>query len=117
TVLCRECGLQAMCPNCSVPLTLHKGGRVALCHYCAYETATPRACGSCKGEYLRLTGYGTEKVLEAVKAALPTARVERLDRDLAARRGAVARVLASFEAGETHILGGAPMIAQRHALP
>ena len=31
--------LQAMCPNCSVALTLHKGGRVALCHYCAYETA------------------------------------------------------------------------------
>jgi primosomal protein N' (replication factor Y) (superfamily II helicase) len=117
SLLCRECGLQAMCPNCSVPLTLHKGGRIALCHYCAYETATPRACGSCKGEYLRLTGYGTEKVLEAVRAALPAARVERLDRDLAVRRGAVARVLAAFEAGETDILVGTQMIAKGHDFP
>jgi primosomal protein N' (replication factor Y) len=117
SLLCRECGLQAMCPNCSVALTLHKGGRVALCHYCAYETATPRACGSCKGEYLRLTGYGTEKVIEAVKAALPEARVERLDRDLAARRGAVARVLAAFEAGQTDILVGTQMIAKGHDFP
>jgi primosomal protein N' (replication factor Y) len=117
SLLCRECGMQAMCPNCSVALTLHKGGRVALCHYCAYETSAPRACGSCKGEYLRLTGYGTEKVLEAVRAALPTARVERLDRDLAVRRGAVARVLASFEAGETDILVGTQMIAKGHDFP
>ena len=117
SLLCRECGLQAMCPNCSVALTLHKGGRLALCHYCAYETGTPRACGSCKGEYLRLTGYGTEKVLEAVKAALPTARVERVDRDLAVRRGAVARVLAGFEAGETDILVGTQMIAKGHDFP
>ena len=117
SLLCRECGLQAMCPNCSVALTLHKGGRVALCHYCAYETGSPRACGSCQGEYLRLTGYGTEKVLEAVKAALPQARVERLDRDLAVRRGAVARVLATFEAGETDILVGTQMIAKGHDFP
>jgi primosomal protein N' (replication factor Y) len=117
SLLCRECGLQAMCPNCSVALTLHKVGAVALCHYCAYETPTPRACGSCKGEYLRLTGYGTEKVLEAVRAALPTARVERLDRDLAVRRGAVARVLAAFEAGETDILVGTQMIAKGHDFP
>ncbi len=117
SLLCRECGLQAMCPNCSVPLTLHKGGRLALCHYCAYDMATPRACGACKGEYLRLTGYGTEKVLEAVRAALPKARVERLDRDLAARKGAVARVLAAFEAGETDILVGTQMIAKGHDFP
>jgi primosomal protein N' (replication factor Y) len=25
SLLCRECGMQAMCPNCSVALTLHKG--------------------------------------------------------------------------------------------
>ena len=117
SLLCRECGLQAMCPNCSVALTLHKGGRTALCHYCAFETAAPRACGSCHGEYLRLTGYGTEKVLEAVHAAFPDARVERLDRDTAARRGAVARVLAAFEAGETDILVGTQMIAKGHDFP
>jgi primosomal protein N' (replication factor Y) len=117
SLICRECGLPALCPNCSVALTLHRGGGTALCHYCAHESRTPQACLYCKGAYLRLTGYGTEKVVEAVKAALPTARVDRLDRDLAQRRGAVERVLAAFEKGETDILVGTQMIAKGHDFP
>jgi primosomal protein N' (replication factor Y) len=117
SLLCRECGLQASCPNCSVLLTLHQRGRNVECHYCGHQAPTPTACGACKGEYLRLTGHGTEKVVEAVQAALPTARVARLDRDLAVRRGAVQKVLASFEAGETDILVGTQMIAKGHDFP
>lgn len=117
SLVCRECGEQAGCPNCSVALVLHQGGREAQCHYCGYQAHTPRACLGCKGEYLRLTGYGTEKVIEAVRAALPTARVERLDRDLAQRRGEVARVLTAFEAGELDVLVGTQMIAKGHDFP
>jgi primosomal protein N' (replication factor Y) len=117
SLVCRECGVQASCPNCSVLLTLHQKGRNVECHYCGHQSPTPRACGECRGEYLRLTGHGTEKVVEAVQAALPKARVERLDRDLAVRRGAVQKVLASFEAGETDILVGTQMIAKGHDFP
>jgi primosomal protein N' (replication factor Y) len=117
SLLCRECGLPASCPHCSVALTLHHGGRTALCHYCGHEAAAPGACASCRGGYLRLTGFGTEKVVEAVRAALPEARVARLDRDLAARRGAAARVLADFEAGHTDVLVGTQMIAKGHDFP
>src|SRR5262249_54615014 len=77
SLLCRECGVQATCPNCSVCLALHEGARQAQCHYCGHQTATPSRCATCKGEYLRLAGYGTEKVVEAVQVALPKARVER----------------------------------------
>ncbi|MFN8094596.1 MAG: primosomal protein N' [Vicinamibacteria bacterium] len=117
SLLCRECGQQAMCPNCSVALTLHHGGRSALCHYCGHEQATPTFCPSCKGAYLRLSGYGTERVAEAVAAAVPKARVDRLDRDRASRRGAVASVLAAFEAGEIDVLVGTQMIAKGHDFP
>jgi primosomal protein N' (replication factor Y) len=117
SLLCRECGQQAMCPNCSVALTLHHGGRRALCHYCGHEQPAPAACPSCRGAYLRLTGYGTERVAEAVAAALPKARVERLDRDRARRRGAAASVLAAFEAGEIDVLVGTQMIAKGHDFP
>jgi primosomal protein N' (replication factor Y) len=117
SLVCRECGLPALCPNCSVALTLHRGGGTALCHYCAHESRTPGECLYCKGAYLRLTGYGTEKVVEAVRAALPSARVDRLDRDLAQRRGAVERVLAAFEKGETDVLVGTQMIAKGHDFP
>jgi primosomal protein N' (replication factor Y) (superfamily II helicase) len=115
--LCRECGQQASCPNCSVSLTLHDGGRQALCHYCGHASPAPRACPSCQGAYLRLNGYGTERVVEAVRAALPSAQVGRLDRDLASRRGVMARTLAAFEAGETDILVGTQMIAKGHDFP
>lgn len=117
SLLCRECGQQASCPNCSVFLTLHRGGRHALCHYCGYQVPAPSACAFCRGEYLRLTGYGTEKVVEAVQAALPGARVGRLDRDLAMRRGAVEKVLADFETGEIDVLVGTQMIAKGHDFP
>jgi primosomal protein N' (replication factor Y) len=117
SLLCRECGLQASCPNCSVALTLHHGGRRALCHYCGHEAATPAACGACRGAYLRLSGFGTEKVVEAVKAAVPQARVDRLDRDRAGRRGVVAQVLAAFEGGAIDILVGTQMIAKGHDFP
>jgi primosomal protein N' (replication factor Y) len=117
SLLCRECGQEAMCPNCSVSLTLHQGGRSALCHYCAYESRAPAACPSCRGAYLRLTGFGTEKVVEAVEAALPAARVDRLDRDRARRRGVLAQTLAAFEKGEIDVLVGTQMIAKGHDFP
>ncbi|HUL77382.1 MAG TPA: primosomal protein N' [Vicinamibacteria bacterium] len=117
SLLCRECGQEATCPNCSVSLTLHQGGRSALCHYCGYEATTPTACASCRGPYLRLTGFGTERVAEAVHTALPRARVERLDRDRARRRGVVAQTLAAFERGEIDVLVGTQMIAKGHDFP
>jgi len=117
SLLCRECGQEAACPNCSVCLALHAHGRRALCHYCGHDVPAPLACSACKGVYLRLTGYGTEQVVEVIKAALPEARVARVDRDLAGRRGAVALALAAFEAGETDILVGTQMIAKGHDFP
>jgi primosomal protein N' (replication factor Y) len=117
SLMCRECGREAACPNCSVSLVLHHGGRFAQCHYCGHHSEAPTACADCRGVYLRVRGYGTEKVVEAVREALPGARVERLDRDQARKRGATARVLAGFEKGELDILVGTQMIAKGHDFP
>ncbi len=116
-LVCRECGIQASCPNCSVSLTVHALGQTVECHYCGYAGAPPRQCSSCRGEYLRLTGYGTERVLEALREALPRVRAERVDRDLARRRGAVARTLRAFEEGTLDVLVGTQMIAKGHDFP
>jgi primosomal protein N' (replication factor Y) len=117
SLLCRECGAQAVCPNCSVSLTMHHGGRRAVCHYCGHDQAAPVACSTCKGEYLKLSGFGTERILERLKAAVPGVRAERVDRDLAARRGEVERVLRAFEKGELDVLVGTQMIAKGHDFP
>ncbi|MCM2258334.1 MAG: primosomal protein N' [Vicinamibacteria bacterium] len=117
SLLCRECGEPLGCPRCSVALTLHERGALARCHYCGHDVRAPDACAGCKGVYLRLTGFGTERVLEAVQAALPTARVGRLDRDTAQRRGAVANLLHDFERGLLDILVGTQMLAKGHDFP
>ena len=58
SLLCRECGLQAVVPQLlgrRSPCT--RAGARALCHYCAPPDAPRRApAASCKGEYLRLAG-------------------------------------------------------------
>ncbi len=117
SLLCRECGHQAACPNCSVALTAHRRGQSLECHYCGYLERAPKGCPLCKGEYLRLTGYGTEQVVEVVKNALPQARLGRLDRDAARRRGAVAQTLLDFESGRLDVLVGTQMVAKGHDFP
>ncbi|HEY7515366.1 MAG TPA: primosomal protein N', partial [Vicinamibacteria bacterium] len=114
SLLCRECGQFAACPNCSVSLAVHRGGSAIECHYCGHESRMPAACGFCRGEYLRLSGFGTERVVEAVRDAFPRARVARLDRDAARRRGALAEVLSGFEQGRFDVLVGTQMIAKGH---
>jgi primosomal protein N' (replication factor Y) len=87
------------------------------CHYCGHHARTPSSCTVCRGEYLKLTGFGTEKVVEVLRERLKGARVDRIDRDLATRRGAIASRLARFEAGELDVLVGTQMIAKGHDFP
>src|SRR6185503_152823 len=112
SLLCRECATPLICPNCSVSLTVHGAGRAVDCHYCGHHARTPPACEACRGEYLKLTGFGTEKVVETLRERLPKARIDRIDRDLASRRGAIASRLARFESGDLDILVGTQMIAK-----
>jgi primosomal protein N' (replication factor Y) len=77
----------------------------------------PRACQNCGGPFLELLGYGTERVEAEVRQLFPTARVARLDRDTARRRGVVAETLARFGDGDLDVLVGTQMIAKGHDFP
>ena len=116
-VFCRQCGNTADCPNCSVSLTVHLASRKARCHYCNYSMTVPKQCSRCAAPYLDHVGYGTERVEKEVAAVLPEARVARLDRDTARRRGAMTALLSRFAAGELDVLVGTQMIAKGHDFP
>lgn len=116
-VFCRQCGETLECPNCSVSLTVHKAAGRARCHYCNFARPLPKVCGKCAGPYLEQLGFGTERVDAEVKALLPQARVERIDRDTIRRRGAIASLLASFSRKEIDVLVGTQMIAKGHDFP
>jgi primosomal protein N' (replication factor Y) len=116
-VFCRQCGATLECPNCSVSLTAHRAAHRARCHYCNYAMPLPRVCTACKGEFIELSGFGTERVEAEVREKFPDARVARVDRDTIRRRGAIAGVLAKFAAHEIDVLVGTQMIAKGHDFP
>lgn len=116
-VFCRQCGSTAECPNCSVSLTVHLQSRRARCHYCNYSMTVPKQCPRCAAPYLDHIGYGTERVESEVARAVSGARVARLDRDTARRRGAITALLSRFAKGQIDILVGTQMIAKGHDFP
>ncbi len=117
SLLCRGCGATAECPNCAVTLTVHRRAAQVRCHYCGYAVALPKACPTCRGEFLEYTGTGTERVEQEVVATCPGARVARVDRDTMQRRGAIGTVLSRFAAREIDVLVGTQMIAKGHDFP
>ncbi len=80
-ILCRDCGYTARCPACSIPLAYSKETKQLRCHYCGRTQLTFDRCPNCHGARLIAVGSGTERVVEEVKALLPDASIERLDRD------------------------------------
>ncbi len=112
SLLCRDCGHVPMCPKCSVSLTFHRGIRRLRCHHCGHESVAPDTCPSCRGSRIRTLGLGTEKVEETVSKEFPDAKVVRLDRDVAKRKGALEQILADFHEGRASVLVGTQMVAK-----
>ena len=111
-IQCPACGEALKCPNCDISLTHHRYEAVALCHYCDYEIAAPRACPSCHSPEIRFGGYGTEKLEAEVNARFKGYRCIRMDTDSMQKPGSHERALAQFRDGEAQILVGTQMIAK-----
>ncbi len=110
-LLCRSCGNSPHCPRCSVALSVHRSEGLLRCHYCDYQTASPRLCPACGLETIRELGIGTERVVEEVRRLFPQARVLRMDSDTTTRVGDHARILGEFQA-EGDVLVGTQMVAK-----
>jgi len=109
---CRACGWVPTCPHCDIALTLHLSPRLWRCHYCDHREPATAQCPQCQAALLRLSGAGTQRAERELAAALPGARVLRLDTDVARERGAPAELLAAFARGAADVLLGTQMIAK-----
>ncbi len=117
TLLCRACGEDFRCKNCSVARTYHQRAARLLCHYCNDAIPRPNACPKCASRVLQPIGFGTERLAERFEEAFPGVTYAVLDRDAAARRGGAAGVLADFEEGRARALLGTQMVAKGHDFP
>ncbi len=117
SVVCGACGTVETCASCSVALTYHRGRDAGVrCHYCDFHGPLPDACAICGAPALELEGLGTEKLEDTIATAFPTARVARLDRDVAQGARAEA-ILERVRKGEVDILVGTQMVTKGHDLP
>ena len=112
TIQCPACGDVVACPDCDMPLTHHRDGGKAVCHYCDYTIATPPWCPSCRFDGIRYGGLGTQKLEVEVKARFPDSIIARMDSDTMRRPGSHQKVLSAFRAGRVNILLGTQMIAK-----
>lgn len=116
-VLCRSCGQTQRCVNCSISLTYHRREHRLMCHYCGYSALVPNRCPACDSEHLHYVGEGTEKLEDKFAELFPGARVARLDRDVARRRGQFTKTLSEFRERKIDILVGTQLIAKGHDFP
>lgn len=102
--ICRTCAHVFECPRCSTGLVQHRQTRQIVCHICNWRGSAPRWCPVCEGDRLRLWGYGSEAVAEAVAHLLPRAAVARVDSDRPAHE--MDADIAAFERGVVQVLVG-----------
>jgi len=114
---CEACGWAASCRRCTAHLVLHAADRRLRCHHCGAEEGLPRACPTCGNVDLKPMGRGTQRVEESLARRYPEARIVRIDRDSARRRGALSQTLAGIHRGESDILVGTQLLAKGHDFP
>jgi primosomal protein N' (replication factor Y) len=111
---CGACGWKSGCPHCSAWRVFHKLDRTLRCHHCGLTQPVPRACPDCGNLDIAPIGRGTEKLQEQLAAALPGARVGRLDADSTRAAGSLQQHLQAVHAGEVDVLVGTQMLAKGH---
>jgi len=116
-IFCFDCGFAERCRHCDISLVYHASEQKLRCHYCQYEIDPPERCSQCGAPDTALLGLGTERLVEEVRRRFPAARIERLDRDTAQRRGETERVLGALAAGAVDVVVGTQMIAKGHHFP
>lgn len=116
-VQCTACGHTFKCPHCNITLTLHLREARFRCHYCDFKQPAPPLCPRCQQGGLSYRGIGTERLEEDIRRHFPKARVLRLDRDTASRRGSTQSIVETFARGGADILVGTQMVTKGFHFP
>jgi len=115
-VLCENCGWQALCPHCDLPLVYHADSGQFRCHTCGHHEPMITSCPSCGHPSVLFKTFGTKAVTEEVQRLFPSARVQRFDTDnLKAER--FEQHYDAIKRGEVDILVGTQLLAKGLDLP
>lgn len=112
--LCRSCGHQYQCPDCSSWMVEHRFRGVLMCHHCGHEMRTPTSCSECgEADSLVAVGPGIERVAEEAAARFPDARRVLLSTDMGSHSQLRDR-FAEIERGEYDLIIGTQLVSKGH---
>jgi len=112
--LCRSCGHQYQCPDCSSWMVEHRFRGVLMCHHCGHEMRTPKVCGECgDSESLVAVGPGVERVAEEAATRFPDARRVLLSTDMGSHAQLRER-FSEIERGEYDLIIGTQLVSKGH---
>ena len=114
--LCEQCGWQAGCPRCFVPLTLHADTHKMLCHICGNSYPVPTACPECGNASIIHKGIGTKLIETEVKKLFPNKKIVRFDKDTSSNER-LENTYADVYSGDVDIIIGTQVIAKGLDLP
>lgn len=114
--MCENCGWQALCPHCDVPLTYHGDHHELRCHSCNYHAKAPSSCPECKHANIMFKTAGTKAIVDEITRLFPHARVARFDTDNA-RAERFEQHYEAVSRGEVDILVGTQLLAKGLDLP
>lgn len=80
-VFCDQCGWQATCPHCDLPLVYHGDTHLMRCHTCDYRASVPSSCPTCHNTSIVFKNIGTKAVADEAARLFRGARIMRFDTD------------------------------------
>ena len=111
-IACNDCGHVITCPNCSISLTYHSASNRLVCHYCGYTKKLDNICPECKGDNIRYSGFGTQKIEDELAYLFPDARILRMDADTTSTKFSHEKMFNAFANHEYDIMIGTQMVAK-----
>lgn len=116
STLCENCGWQAACPRCFVPLTLHADQHHLRCHICAYTERVPTSCPVCHHANIVHKGIGTKLIESELRKLFPNKTIVRFDGD-SANDETVEQKYGELYDGSIDLIVGTQVIAKGLDLP
>ncbi len=116
TSMCDNCGWQAGCSHCFVPLTLHGDKHTLLCHVCGRKAKVPTSCPECGSTDVVHKGIGTKLIESELRRLYPDANIARFDGD-ADKLQTISHRYSDIYDGSIDIIIGTQVVAKGLDLP
>jgi len=116
-VICKICGLNFQCPNCSVNLNFHKKLNKLLCHHCGHRSTLLRDCKDSKKCDLQFCGPGVERIFSELKNIYPQKKIEVFSSDTLGKNKSSNLLLKKVEKNKIDILVGTQLLSKGFHFP